>query len=1189
VGEDLPVSELVSRWLERRRQGQTLSLQELCADVPENAEGLRQHLRAVAEMESFLGARTSGAECPPSPPLSPAGANEPMAESVNLGSAITPLGQQAPETRTGLPWPAAGPAPLPGSVAVPGYELLGELGRGGMGVVYKARQIKLNRVVALKMILAGGHAGAADLARFVTEAEAIARLQHPNIVQLYEVGEHGGLPYFSLEFCPGGSLDRKLGGTPLPPRQAAALVETLARAMQAAHEKGVVHRDLKPANVLVAEDGTPKVTDFGLAKKLGEAAGQTASGAVLGTPSYMAPEQALGKAKAVGPAADVYALGAILYELLTGRPPFKAATTWDTVQQVVNGDPAAPSRLQPNLPRDLETVCLKCLQKDPDRRYPSAADLADDLRRFQTGESIRARPVGYTERTWRWCLRNPWVAASLAAVLLAWVTGFGLVLAQWREAVRQRDRADGQTRLALEAREEANANALGQANARVEAEQQRDRADQQARQATSAREAASANALGQMRARKEAEQAREAAQVAQRRAERELRRVEVARYALQLAWAQRELEVGNLGTANKILSACPPELCRWEHLYLRQLARPRSQNVFDKAARPPVHESPDAPTRDSHGPPASRVIALSADERIPADINRVGRQVVSPGGKLVVARTEFRRSPPPAGMTSLIEVRDGGTGKSPSTFSLPHFRCVCVAISPDEKVIACSGRADGEKSQVILIDAQSGKQLLALRGESGVTALAFSTDSTRLAGGGGGTVRVWDLKTGKPLFTLGRHHNTISCVCFSPDGAFLASAEGAVPDEHRYGVQGIIGTVEHPAYEIKVWSMQTGREVQTLRGHSGDVYTLAFSPDGSRLASAGKNRAVDVWEPTTGRLLAVLEGCSDPVRSVAFDAAGTRLVAFDGSTAQVWDSKPSAEPVALKGHTAEVLGVAFSPDGHRIASTGRDGTVRLWDTGSGRELVQLGRHEGGAFGVAFSPDGSCLASAGADGAVKLWDVRGGKGPLILAGHAGAVMAVDFSPDGSVVVSAGRDGTVRAWDVTTGRQIRRLDTPEGGSFAVAFSPDGGRIAAGCDHVVRAWQVATWRELPPLRGHTGLVNNVRFLAGGTQLVSAGDDKTIRIWDLQMAAEVDRLRGHADAVEGLAVSPDGERIASCSDDKLLKLWDRATGQELLSLKAHTYAACAVAWSKDGKQLASAGADHTIRIWKVESAPPK
>jgi hypothetical protein len=338
------------------------------------------------------------------------------------------------------------PETSPGCASVPGYEVIRELGRGGMGVVYLARQRKLNRLVALKMILAGGHAGAADLARFQTEAEAIARLRHANIVQVYEVGDHEGKPFFSLEFCGGGSLEKKLGGTPLPAREAAALVETLARAMQAAHEQHVIHRDLKPANVLLTEDGTPKITDFGLAKKLDEA-GQTATGAVMGTPSYMAPEQAGGKSKEIGPAADVYALGAILYECLTGRPPFKAATALDTLMQVLSDEPVPLRQLQSRTPRDLETMCLKCLCKEPAKRYESAAALADDLGRWLKGMPVQARPPRAPERLWRWCKRKPWVAGLGATVALLFflvlVVGPGAylttLLALRNEAKQRRD------------------------------------------------------------------------------------------------------------------------------------------------------------------------------------------------------------------------------------------------------------------------------------------------------------------------------------------------------------------------------------------------------------------------------------------------------------------------------------------------------------------------------------------------------------------------------------------------------------------------------------------------------------------------------------------------------------------------------------------------------------------------------
>jgi serine/threonine-protein kinase len=305
-----------------------------------------------------------------------------------------------------------------------GYELLAELGRGGMGVVYQARQKGLERVVALKMILGGSHAGREEIARFRTEAEAIARLKHPNIVQIYEIGERGGLPYFSLEFCSGGSLAKKLRGKPLPPREAALIVEALARGMQAAHDRGILHRDLKPANVLLAEDGTPKITDFGLAKKLDdEGQGRTRTGVVMGTPSYMAPEQAEGK-KDIGPLADVYALGAILYECLTGRPPFQSATTLDTIMQVVSEEPVPPRRLNSRVPRDLEVICLKCLHKAPQGRYADAAGLADDLRRHLEGDPIRARPPDIFVRTWKAARKRPTYA--LFAVLLAGSVVYGM-------------------------------------------------------------------------------------------------------------------------------------------------------------------------------------------------------------------------------------------------------------------------------------------------------------------------------------------------------------------------------------------------------------------------------------------------------------------------------------------------------------------------------------------------------------------------------------------------------------------------------------------------------------------------------------------------------------------------------------------------------------------------------------------
>src|SRR5262245_40562904 len=325
-----------------------------------------------------------------------------------------PAGQDAEVTHLAetLAHPGGAGEALPPSL--PGYEILERLGEGGMGVVYKARQLSLKRVVALKMILGGARARPEERQRLRAEAEAAARLAHPNIVQVYEVGECGGLPYLALEYAEGGSLAQALAGTPLPPRRAAELVQALAGAVQFAHERGIVHRDLKPGNVLLQTApsgrglaGTPKVADFGLARCLDQAGAsdperRTPTGAILGTPSYMAPEQASGHTAGVGPACDVYALGALLYECLTGRPPFKAASLLETLEQVRSQEPVPPARLQAKLPPDLQTICLACLEKDPARRYASAGALADDLGRFLRGEPIHARPVSRWEQVRKW-------------------------------------------------------------------------------------------------------------------------------------------------------------------------------------------------------------------------------------------------------------------------------------------------------------------------------------------------------------------------------------------------------------------------------------------------------------------------------------------------------------------------------------------------------------------------------------------------------------------------------------------------------------------------------------------------------------------------------------------------------------------------------------------------------------------
>jgi serine/threonine protein kinase len=456
------LSERLLRWQELRQQGQPVAAEELCGDCPEMIEEVRQQIQALEAMEALLG----------------------MGEG-STADAAEELGPS--EAAAGYP-------------RVPGYEVLEILGQGGMGVVYKARQLALGRLVALKMLLAGPHARPEQRARFRTEAEAAARLRHPHVVQIYEVGEHQGQPYFAMEYVDGDSLAQRLAGTLLPARQAAELTATLADAVHAAHQQGIVHRDLKPANILIADcrlqiadckngpdqfaicnlQSAIKVTDFGLARRLDDAAaGPTQSGAILGTPSYLAPEQAAGKTHTVGPAADVYALGAILYEMLAGRPPFQGESTLETLDQVRTQEPVPPSQLRPKVPRDLETICLKCLQKEPARRYGSADELAADLRRFLAGQPICARPTPHWEKAVKWARREPALAGLLAVSGLATASLLGLWLGFTIQLRAERNHA-----VALE--QEARKNlALAEQQRRLAeqnqqtAEYQRNRAEEQ--------------------------------------------------------------------------------------------------------------------------------------------------------------------------------------------------------------------------------------------------------------------------------------------------------------------------------------------------------------------------------------------------------------------------------------------------------------------------------------------------------------------------------------------------------------------------------------------------------------------------------------------------------------------------------------------------------------------------------------